>query len=99
MSNDKLSKDEQLMYLYLYSLELEFEDGFRAYQITEIIDGIMSLCDVSFDDVIDTLNSLLRKDLILSKAINGKVYYIAKMPERAYHIKGGIEVLYADMIN
>ena len=48
MTYTKLSKDEQLVYLYIYSMELEYEDGYLAFSLDDISEGMMlSLIHIS----------------------------------------------------
>ena len=97
MSSIKLSKDEQLIYLHLYRLELDNEDINLTYPFYDIADSIMSSCDISYMEVLENITSLVDKGLLLSKVIDDKTHYMIKRPARESHIKEGREVSYRFM--
>ena len=88
----KLSKDEQLVYLYIYSMELEYEDGYLAFSLDDISEGMMLLCDISYIDILESLTTLTKKDILVIKVIDNEPHYRAARPVRESHVQGGRDV-------
>ena len=85
----KLSKDEQLLYLYIYSMGLESEDASIAYSLDDIVKGMMLLCDIWYMDILENLTTLTDKEMLISEIIDDMIHYRAARPSIESHIQDG----------